>query len=77
MRYYTSVMNDSRSDRKVGLLSGPYETHQQALDALPAAKRLALDADSAAAFYYFGTLSISAEPYPAAAFRSLLSDKID
>lgn len=71
MRYYASVMDDSSSARKVGFLSGPYETHQEALDALPAAKRKALDADSAAAFYYFGTLSVSAEPYPVAVFGVL------
>ena len=38
-------------------LAGPYDSHQEALDAVPAARRLAELADPWAAFYSFGTVS--------------------
>lgn len=48
----------TRDAGKVGFLAGPFETHQEALDAVPPAKAFAKAADPWAAFYGFGTLSL-------------------
>lgn len=49
--YYVSVIDAAR----YGLLAGPYKTHQEALDAVPEAKRAAEKVDSFSIFYAFGT----------------------
>ena len=49
--YYVSVLNGS----KRGLLAGPYKTHQEALDMVEPAKKLAQEVDSWDWFYAFGT----------------------
>lgn len=49
--YYCTVLDGPQ----YGLLAGPYDTHQEAIDALPEAKKLAQQVDSRAVFYAFGT----------------------
>lgn len=49
--YYASVID---GDRK-GLLMGPFDTHQEALDAVPRPKKLAYAADPKAPWYAYGT----------------------
>lgn len=56
--YYASVF-DRRSnagDGRIALLAGPFPTHGQALDILPAAKAEAERIDPRATWYAFGTL---------------------
>lgn len=53
--FYVSVVDGKR----VGLLAGPFPTHQQALDLVDEARELAQEADPWAAFYAFGTLSLT------------------
>lgn len=48
----------------VAILAGPYETHEEALDALPKAKSLSLDAIAEAAFASFGTTRIAGYEKP-------------
>lgn len=57
--FFVTVRNDSR----VGYLAGPFETHQEALDAVPQAKSLAHARDPWAVFYSFGTASLPRD-YP-------------
>lgn len=49
--YYVSVMDGGR----YGLLAGPYNTHEEALEMVPAVKELAQKVDPYAVFYAFGT----------------------
>ncbi len=57
-RFYTSVR---RTSARFGVqhvaLSGPYATHEEALEALDADRRWARDADPRACFYSYGTFS--------------------
>lgn len=52
--YYVSVINGNRK----GLLLGPYGTHAEALENVPAGRALACKADTWADFYAFGTCKI-------------------
>lgn len=52
--FFVTVQNDDRT----GFLAGPLETHQEALDLVSQAKRLANASDPWAAFYQFGTASL-------------------
>lgn len=47
-------------DRKYSLIAGPFFTHDEALDALPAAKSAALETDPRYSFSAFGTCSFDA-----------------
>lgn len=51
--FYVSIDRDGRK----GILLGPYETHQEALDNVDRGNRLACAADSWAEFDAFGTCS--------------------
>lgn len=51
--FYVSVIDGPRK----GILLGPYETHEGALDQVARGRRLANAADARAAFYSFGTCS--------------------
>ena len=50
--YYVSVIDGIRNGR----LSGPYTTHQEALDDVPAVQVVAQNVDARADFYAFGTM---------------------
>jgi hypothetical protein len=50
-RYYVTV----RDGPQVGLLAGPFPTHQQALDLVPAVRDLACQVNTRAWFYAYGT----------------------
>lgn len=52
--YYTSAIDGSRH----ALLTGPYDTHQQALDMVEPARDKAVELDPKAWFYAYGTCSI-------------------
>lgn len=56
--YYASVFDRRSNDGngRVALLAGPFPTHYQALDILPAAKAEAERVDPRATWYAFGTL---------------------
>jgi hypothetical protein len=47
---------------------GPFDTHAQALAALPGAKTRAMAADHWAHFYSYGTARVHAGPLPRAIF---------
>ena len=51
--YYVSVQDG----KKTGLLSGPYKTHAEAVAKVNEVKEKALEVDSGAAFYSFGTVA--------------------
>ena len=51
--FYVSVEDAGRR----GILLGPFETHQEALDNVRRGRELACDADRKAVFYGFGTCS--------------------
>jgi len=53
--YYVSVMKDGKPDN-FRLLAGPYETHADALAAVPAATKHAYDYDAKAPWYAYGTV---------------------
>ena len=53
--YYVSVKDGQRS----GLLAGPFDTHQQALDMVEAAKQEAYKNDFFSCFYTFGTAKLT------------------
>ncbi len=56
--YYVSVADVIANDgtaRRVGLLAGPFKTHQQALDRVQEAREIGEAADPWAHFYAFGT----------------------
>ena len=57
--FYVSVI-DREGGRK-GILLGPYETHQEALDNVRRGRNLACDADGRAHWYGFGTCSAPRE----------------
>jgi hypothetical protein len=62
--YYISVIRES-GFKDARLVSGPYSTHQEALDLVDKARRIAEQHDSRAAWYAFGTLRMKdafAEP---------------
>lgn len=52
--YYTSAIDGP----KKALLTGPYDTHQEALDMVDAARDKAVKLDPMAWFYAYGTCSI-------------------
>jgi hypothetical protein len=52
--YYVSAIDGS----KWALVSGPYETHQEALDLVDKARRIAVSLDPRAHFAGFGTARI-------------------
>lgn len=52
--YYTSARRD---DGKVVALTGPYATHVEALEALPADRDRAYDSDPRAPWYAYGTFA--------------------
>lgn len=51
--FYVSVIDG----RRKGILLGPYETHQDALDNVKRGRELAEEVDCRAAFFAFGTCS--------------------
>ncbi len=53
--FYVSMIDGKR----YSLLAGPFATHQEALDRVGDAKRIAIDLVSWAVFYAFGTMSIT------------------
>lgn len=57
--YYTSVID---GDNKA-LLTGPYDTHQEALDMVDAANAKACELDHKAWFYAYGTCSIDRDKW--------------
>lgn len=52
--FYATVQSDKRN----GFLAGPFETHAQALEAVPDAKQYAEANDPWSCFYKFGTASV-------------------
>jgi hypothetical protein len=54
-RYFTSVQ---RKDGRTVALSGPYYTHQEALDALSGDRARAWDADPRGPWYSYGTFAV-------------------
>lgn len=57
--YYASVIDGNRK----GLLGGPYDTHQEALDKVDVACSKACELDLRAHFYAYGTCSIDLEKW--------------
>ena len=52
--YYCTVLDNSR----VGFLAGPFATHQEALDTVPAAKAAAESVNNRAFWYAYGTVRL-------------------
>jgi len=60
--FYVSVYSNGR----VGLLLGPYGTHQEALDHVPMGKAAAERVDARAFWYAYGTVRVEGPPWPKA-----------
>lgn len=73
--FYTTLVREHFGGRKVGYLLGPFDDEPTARAAIPAARRLAEQADPRAAFDAFGTcrLELSAGPLP----RGVLMDRYE
>lgn len=54
-KFYVSV----KEGECYGLLAGPYDTHDEALEMVPEVKRVAQGVDPWAVFYAFGTAKTS------------------
>jgi len=78
--YYVSVVDGPRTGdhievKRMGLLAGPFETHDEALDKVNAIRRIAEQVNAWAHFYAFGTVKLK-EPidgaYPPGRLNHLL-----
>jgi hypothetical protein len=83
--YYVSVIDGPRIGgqievKRFGLLAGPYETHEEALDKVDAVRKIAEQVNAWACFYAFGTLKLK-EPidgaYPPGRLNHLLPEEAD
>jgi hypothetical protein len=83
--FYVSVIDGPRiGDRievkRMGLLAGPYETHDDALDKVDVVRRIAEQVNVWAHFYAFGTVKLK-EPidgsYPPGRLNHLLPGERD
>jgi hypothetical protein len=59
-RFYATAKDGQRA----ALLLGPFQTHQEALDAVPAARRAAQEVDGRAWFWEYGTVLMEPGPWP-------------
>jgi hypothetical protein len=68
--YYVSVIDGPRR----GILAGPYDNHQAALDMVERVKQVANGIDPMAAFYSFGTcrFPVECDNLPAGKLNDLL-----
>ena len=82
--YYVSVVDGPRSGdrievKRMGLLAGPYETHEEAFEKVDV-RRIAEQVNAWAHFYAFGTLKLK-EPldgaYPPGRLNHLLPKETD
>lgn len=80
--FYVSVIDgprtgDSIEVKRMGLLAGPFETHQEVLDNVDAVRTIAKQVNAWAHFYAFGTCKLN-EPidgrYPPGRLNHLLRD---
>lgn len=80
--FYVSVIDGPRIGgeiqvKRMGLLAGPYETHEEALDKVNAIRKIAEEVNVWAHFYAFGTCKLK-EPingsYPPGRLNHLLKD---
>lgn len=78
--FYVSVIDGPRIGgeievKRFGLLAGPYETHQEALDKVDAVRKIAEEVNAWAHFYAFGTVKLKKAPYPVGRLNHLLDDR--
>lgn len=66
--YYASVQDAG----KTGLLLGPFEQHEMALDVVPVATATAQQVNSRAVFYAFGTCKITAGELPEGVLNAIV-----
>ena len=64
--FYVTAIDDKRRFTR---LSGPYATHQEALDAQPAVTKWAWEVDYRAPWYGYGTMAIATETPPLGAYE--------
>lgn len=83
--FYVSVIDGPRIGgdievKRFGLLAGPYETHQEALDKVDVVRKIAEKVNVWAHFYAFGTCKLK-QPinsgYPPGRLNHLLPDPPD
>jgi hypothetical protein len=83
--YYVSVVDGPRFGneiqvKKFGLLAGPYDTHEEALDKVDVVRKIAESVNARAVFYAFGTCKLK-EPvngqYPPGRLNDLLNQTND
>lgn len=75
--FYVSVIDgprigDAIEVKRMGLLAGPYQTHQEALDTVDAVRKIADEINVWAHFYAFGTVKLKEPPYPDGRLNHLL-----
>ena len=66
--FYVTAINDRKQYVK---LSGPYTTHQEALDAQPMVTKWAWDVDPRAPWYSYGTTAIATSTPALGAYERL------
>ena len=69
--FYVSIIRNGR----VGLLSGPYEHHEDALARVDACRELAVSLDPWAHFDAFGTVRLRTAPFPFGRLDPSISSK--
>ena len=83
--FYVSVIDGPRIGgeievKRFGLLAGPYETHEEALDRVQMVRKIAEEVNAWAHFYAFGTVKLK-EPvngvYPPGRLNHLLPTEGD
>lgn len=79
--YYVSVIDgprtgDSIEVKRMGLLAGPFETHQEALDRVDAVRKIAEEVNVWAHFYAFGTCKLK-EPINGRYPPGRLNDRLE
>lgn len=78
--FYVSVIDGPRIGgeievKRFGLLAGPYETHEEALDRVDEVRKIAAEVNAWAHFYAFGTVKLKQPPYPAGRLNHLLEER--
>lgn len=78
--YYVSVIDGPPIGgeievKRMGLLAGPYETHEEALERVAAVRKIAEEVNAWAHFYAFGTVKLKQQPYPVGRLNHLLEER--
>lgn len=63
-KFYVTMIRDPGPRQQVSLLAGPFDTHEEALSQVDAARKHAEEVDPRAVFDAFGTTGVTADKHP-------------